>query len=73
MQRLLGFILNWSFLDFLDFYEKNSCKKKRFSKIIFTNKKILILKEFENIPEKNIKISKPFEPKIFSVGQPCPW
>ena len=29
MQRLLGFILNWSFLDFLDFYEKNSCKKKK--------------------------------------------
>ena len=39
MKGLHGFILKWTFLNFLDFYEKNPCKKKKVGKIVSTNKK----------------------------------
>ena len=38
IQGLYGFILNWTFLNFLDFYKKTLLKIKRFTKIVLTNK-----------------------------------
>ena len=35
IQGIYGFILNSTFFNFLEFYEKNPCKKKKFCKNCF--------------------------------------
>ena len=40
MKGLHGFIFNWTFLSFLDAYEKNPCKKKKDGKNCFEEQKI---------------------------------
>ena len=62
MQRLHGFILNWTFLDFLDFYEKKSCKKKKIHQNYLYKQENLDPERIWKYSGKNIKISKPFEP-----------
>ena len=55
-----GFILNRTFLKFLDFSEKALAKRERFAKIVLTEKRNpkYILK----YSGKKTKISMPFEP-----------
>ena len=59
-EGLHGFILNWTYLIFFDFYEKNPCKQKKVPINYFDvqEKPWIFLKIFQ----KKIKISKPSEP-----------
>ena len=42
VKGLHGFILNGTFLNFLDFYEKNPGKKKKISKNYFDKQQLLL-------------------------------
>ena len=71
---LHGFILNWTVLNFLDFYENVPCKKKKVRKNCFDKqeKPWTYLEIFRNKP-KNFKViwavSGHSKPKIFYVGR----
>ena len=75
MKGLHGFILNWAFLNFLDFYEKNPCNKKKVGKNCFDEqeKSWTYLKIFRK-KHKNFKaiwaVLGHSKLKTFSVGQP---
>ena len=75
MKGLHSFILNWTFLNFLDFYEKNPCNKKKVGKNCFDKqeKSWTYLKIFQK-KHKNFKaiwaVLGHSKPKTFSVGQP---
>ena len=81
IQDIHGFILNWTFLKFLDFYEKIPLQKEQDSqKLLLMNKKNS--EHFKIVPgkRKNFKaiwvVLARLKPKILSVGQPWwprPW
>ena len=75
VQDIHGFIFNWTFLKFLDFYEKIALYKEQdLQKLFWRTRKILNI--FKNVPErrKNFKaiwvVLAHSKPKTFSVGQP---
>ena len=76
MKGLHGFILNWTFLNFMDFYEKKKPlqKEKSWEKLFRrTRKSWTYLKIFRK-KQKNFKaiwaVLGHSKPKIFSIGQP---
>ena len=75
IQDIRGFILNWTFLKFLDFCEKIPLQKEQDSQKLFWRAR-KILNIFKNVPEKrkNFKaiwvVLADSKPKLFSVGQP---
>ena len=50
IQGLHGFILNWTILNFLDFYEKGLCKKKKVCKNCLDKQENPV--KIKNVPEK---------------------
>ena len=71
MKGLHGFISNWTFLNFLNIYGKNPCKKKKgWQKFFRRTRKIL--NTLKNFPEKNKNFKAIWaalshsKPKIFS-------
>ena len=61
-ERSTWFHLNWTFLNFLDFYEKKKkiVKRKKLTKIVSTKKKNP--EHIEKFSGKSTQISEPFEP-----------
>ena len=67
--RSTWFHFELTFFNFLDFYEKSPCKKKKVKLFWWTRKTLNI---FENIPEKKLKaigaVLGYSKPRIFFVG-----
>ena len=75
IQGLHGFILNWNFLNFPDFYEKSPCKKKKVRKSCLDEQQKsgtslkMLWKKHKNL-KAILAVLVHLKFKIFFVGQP---